>query len=66
MLEDPLDVLSICPSLVTVADLEVDLDGYNYSNIIRAPVVVLAHYSVQEYLTSARTFESKVSLYSIT
>jgi hypothetical protein len=45
-LEDPLDVLDICSSLVTTSTFEYCL--------VPRTVVILAHYSVKEYLLSER------------
>ncbi|KFY28116.1 hypothetical protein V493_03088 [Pseudogymnoascus sp. VKM F-4281 (FW-2241)] len=49
VLEDPMDVLDICMSLVTVAE----------------GIVTLAHYSVQEYLVSSRICQGGAAQYSI-
>ncbi|RAQ98684.1 vegetative incompatibility protein HET-E-1 [Stemphylium lycopersici] len=49
VLEDPLEVLDICSSLVTITTNEVDRRSGSAQRI-----VALAHYSVQEYLVSDR------------
>ncbi|PVH91840.1 ankyrin [Periconia macrospinosa] len=59
VLEDSLEILNICSSLVTIAT-END-DGW------RKPreVVVLAHYSVKEYLVSERIWKGKAAVYGM-
>jgi len=57
VLEDPLDVLKICTSLVTIAML----DNHYPSN----QVVLLAHYSVKEYLVSERCCHSPAARFSM-
>ncbi|KAF2738596.1 hypothetical protein EJ04DRAFT_41219, partial [Polyplosphaeria fusca] len=59
VLEDSLEILKICPSLVTIAT-END-SGW------RAPreVVALAHYSVKEYLISERIWKGKAAVYGM-
>jgi ankyrin repeat protein len=59
VLQDPLDALEICSSLVTVQDI-------TYGE--KAPwtqIVTLAHYSVKEYLLSERICASQLSRYSM-
>jgi ankyrin repeat protein len=52
--EDPRDmVLSTCSSLITVVDVD------------DSAVIQFSHFSVKEYLTSARIAEGRVSCYSI-
>jgi hypothetical protein len=64
VLQDPLDVLSICSSLVIVVDPDSSLtDGSEYA--INGTKVLLAHYSVKEYLVSTRIFESKASSFGL-
>jgi ankyrin repeat protein len=69
ILEDPLDALKICSSLVTIPRLDVerskrwkrlfaDEDGFS-------PDIVLAHYSVKEYLISDRICQDLAPKYSI-
>ncbi|KAK7187899.1 ankyrin repeat protein [Paraphaeosphaeria sporulosa] len=60
MLEDTLDVLSICSSLVTVTTNKAE--GRLRST---QQIVALAHYSVQEYLVSDRIKHSQVKQYSM-
>jgi hypothetical protein len=62
VLQDPLDVLSICSSLVATIDRE-GLDRLDDHYLLIEPVVVLAHYSVKEYLVSERVLKSKSELY---
>ncbi|KAH9208851.1 hypothetical protein DL95DRAFT_311039, partial [Leptodontidium sp. 2 PMI_412] len=60
VLEDPLDVLSICSSLVTVADTNnATNDGSEY--VLGGRVIILAHYSVKEYLISERICGSQAA-----
>ncbi|KAH7386811.1 hypothetical protein DE146DRAFT_759229 [Phaeosphaeria sp. MPI-PUGE-AT-0046c] len=59
VLEDPLEVLSICSSLVTTA---VDTDNYRGRS---RSVIALAHYSVKEYLVSDRICMGKAAKYSM-
>jgi ankyrin repeat protein len=59
VLQDPMDALEICSSLVTVQDI-------TYGE--KAPwaqVVTLAHYSVKEYLISERICAGQLSRYSM-
>ena len=57
VLEDPLEVLSICSSLVTITTTKGDQST--------TKVVAFAHYSVKEYLTSERILQSRAARYSI-
>jgi ankyrin repeat protein len=59
VLQDPLDVLSICSSLVTMITEE-----ETYSKPTRR-IVVLAHYSVKEYLLSDRIGKGSAACYSM-
>jgi RNA binding exosome subunit len=59
VLEDPLDVLNICSSLVTMTT---DKDGELGS---AKQIVVLAHYSVKEYLLSDRIRKGSAAHYSM-
>lgn len=60
VLEDPLDVLSICSSLVSVVDTNnATNDGSEYG--LGERVIILAHYSVKEYLISERIFDSQAA-----
>ena len=60
ILEDPLEVLDICSSLVSTTTVSVKEynegsdEEYSDRHNTTAQAVVLAHYSVQEYLTSDR------------
>lgn len=61
VLEDPLEALNICSSLVTVTK--------NEAKGPRSPsgqhIIALAHYSVQEYLVSDRIKQGSAKLYSM-
>jgi hypothetical protein len=59
VLEDPLDVLNICSSLVTMTT---DKDGEMGS---ARQIVVLAHYSVKEYLLSDRIRKGSAAHYGM-
>lgn len=60
VLEDPLDVLSICPSFLVVTMQE----GLDFRWHTRE-VVVFAHYSIKEYLLSERIFEGPAARYGM-
>ena len=62
-LEDPLDVLNICSSLVTLATA----DEYDQRVLLEpnAKVFLLAHFSVKEYLVSERCCQGRAALYSM-
>jgi hypothetical protein len=60
VLEDPLEVLNICSSLVTMT---VD-DNYRVGESSRQ-IVALAHYSVKEYLVSDRIWTGKAARYGM-
>ncbi|KAI1676258.1 Ankyrin repeat domain protein [Pyrenophora tritici-repentis] len=60
VLEDPLEVLSICSSLVTITKNEADGRSGPAQKII-----ALAHYSVQEYLVSDRIKQGSAKQYSM-
>ncbi|KAF2132356.1 hypothetical protein P153DRAFT_272713, partial [Dothidotthia symphoricarpi CBS 119687] len=64
VLEDPLEVLSICSSLVTLAASH-SVDSDSRYDVPVGSVVLLAHYSVKEYLISERIRQSKASIYSM-
>ena len=64
VLEDPLDVLSICSSLVAVVN-PISHEIPVLSSLPKEPVVLLAHYSVKEYLVSERILNSRASLYGM-
>lgn len=59
VLEDSLDILTICPSLIIIATENGDR--------WRAPreVVALTHYSVKEYLISERIWKGKAAVYGM-
>ena len=60
VLEDPLEALNICSSLVTITTNEVDRRSGPAQRII-----ALAHYSVQEYLVSDRIRQGSAKQYSM-
>jgi ankyrin repeat protein len=60
VLEDPLEALNICSSLVTITTNEADVRLRPGQQII-----TLAHYSVQEYLVSARIKQGSAKQYSM-
>ncbi|KAJ4367429.1 hypothetical protein N0V83_007011 [Neocucurbitaria cava] len=60
VLEDSLEVQNICSSLVSITTIS----GNNDAGPTRR-IVALAHYSVQEYLTSDRIRQSKAERYSM-
>ncbi|RYN70166.1 hypothetical protein AA0117_g10718 [Alternaria alternata] len=60
VLEDPLEVLDICSSLVTITMNEADGRSRPAQRI-----VALAHYSVQEYLVSDRIRQGSAKQYSM-
>jgi ankyrin repeat protein len=62
VLEDPLEVLNVCSSLVTITTNE---QRFLSGSKDRSKVVALAHYSVKEYLISKRILDSKAARYSI-
>jgi hypothetical protein len=64
VLEDPLEVLSICSSLVTVAASD-SVEHYEMYGVLHGPVLLLAHYSVKEYLVSQRILESNAYIYAM-
>ncbi|KAL1600753.1 hypothetical protein SLS60_007141 [Paraconiothyrium brasiliense] len=59
VLEDPLEVLSICSSLVTI------VPGADNDREGSREVVTLAHYSVKEYLVSDRIWTGKAAKYGL-
>jgi ankyrin repeat protein len=70
VLQDPSDVLTICSSLVTITDEDklypkVTITTLYSPKVYTKPVVILAHYSVKEYLVSDRILKSKARLYGV-
>ncbi|OCK76482.1 ankyrin, partial [Lepidopterella palustris CBS 459.81] len=66
VLEDPLEALDICSSLVTIATIEESgRRGRNYGSQSTRQVIVLAHYSVKEYLISERSRQGRAARYSM-
>jgi ankyrin repeat protein len=61
VLEDPLDALGICSSLVTIATVTMYKQGI-YDDV---QTIALAHYSVQEYLLSDRIKHGQAKQYSL-
>jgi ankyrin repeat protein len=59
VLEDPLEVLNICSSLVTISTIKADEESDPLQQIVS-----LAHYSVQEYLVSDRIKQGPAKQYS--
>jgi len=62
VLEDPSDILTICSSLITLATTE--NSGMETSESTQR-TVLLAHYSVKEYLISERCRQGRAKRYSI-
>ncbi|ORY14382.1 hypothetical protein BCR34DRAFT_231296 [Clohesyomyces aquaticus] len=60
VLEDPLEVLNICSSLVTMA-----VDNKYRNRESPRQIVTLAHYSVKEYLVSDRIWTGKAAKYGM-
>jgi hypothetical protein len=60
VLEDPLEVLDICSSLVTITT-----NGADGGSRPAQRIVALAHYSVQEYLVSDRIRQGSAKQYSM-
>ncbi|KAF2094687.1 HET-domain-containing protein, partial [Rhizodiscina lignyota] len=75
ILEDPLDALDICASLVTISsqnngepeyESDYESDDETETDASEAKrVIALAHYSVKEYLTSDRIREGPAKIYSL-
>jgi hypothetical protein len=70
VLEDPLEVLNICSSLVNVTDDNTFRSDYPDDPLpawaqVPVQVVELAHYSVKEYLVSDRIGTGKAARYSM-
>jgi hypothetical protein len=66
VLEDPMDVLDICLSLVLVVMIEEpSLSELNRRLSTISQTATLAHYSVQEYLVSARICQGRAARYSM-
>jgi hypothetical protein len=68
VLEDPLDVLDICSSLITITTTTTDIYDVTleFLNLGYRPtenLVGLAHYSVKEYLISERRHQSRAEKY---
>jgi hypothetical protein len=63
ILEDPLEVLDICSSLVTLTT--VSGNDFHDRPFNSQRIVALAHYSVQEYLVSDRIRQGDASRYSL-
>ncbi|KAF2124635.1 hypothetical protein P153DRAFT_325872, partial [Dothidotthia symphoricarpi CBS 119687] len=60
VLEDPLEALNICSSLVTITTNRAEVGHHSTQRII-----ALAHYSVQEYLVSDRIAKGSAKQYSM-
>ncbi|KFY31801.1 hypothetical protein V493_00784 [Pseudogymnoascus sp. VKM F-4281 (FW-2241)] len=63
VLQDPMEVLDICMSLVSV--VMTDIPSLSELNSRSSTTVTLAHYSVQEYLVSARICQGRAARYSM-
>ncbi|KAH5574501.1 hypothetical protein HBI24_193910 [Parastagonospora nodorum] len=59
VLQDPMEILDICSSLVTVRDMRDGEDGWP------AQIVVLAHFSVKEHLLSHKLQASDLNRYAM-
>jgi ankyrin repeat protein len=77
VLPDPLDLLTICPGLLSIYTEKLDDETwrtlpYLSRDVLRDPYerkplqyVALAHYSVQEYLVSTRILEGKAKFWGL-
>ncbi|KFY94925.1 hypothetical protein V498_03651 [Pseudogymnoascus sp. VKM F-4517 (FW-2822)] len=71
VLEDPLDVLDICSSLITITTIDSGSEGEKpflntrFTFWPSGKMVELAHYSVKEYLISTRSRQNRPEKYSI-
>ena len=65
VLEEPMDVLDICTSLVSLVMTEGSSSGPKRSLSTTSRTVTLAHYSIQEYLVSARICQGRAARYSM-
>jgi hypothetical protein len=71
IIEDPLEVLDICSSLLTLTTIpshklsgyDETLSGYYETRPRDCQAVILAHYSVQEYLSSDRCLHGPMARY---
>ncbi|KAF1973791.1 hypothetical protein BU23DRAFT_580048 [Bimuria novae-zelandiae CBS 107.79] len=63
VLEDPLDALHICSSLVTIT-VNNEHDDYELEGVSRE-IVALAHYSVKEYLILDRIWTGEAAKYGM-
>ena len=62
VLQDPLDILTICSSLVTIT---MNDQGSRVNSRDHSGFVTFAHYSVKEYLLSQRILQSRAERYSL-
>jgi hypothetical protein len=65
VLQDPMDVLAICPSLVTIFPQEKSVNDSFSESQSTDRFVIWAHYSVKEYLISERSREGQAGRYSV-
>lgn len=66
ILEDPLDILSVCSSLVTIiTNVKEEDENEDREQEAGRQVVVLAHYSVKEYFLSERITKGSAADYSM-
>ncbi|KFY95523.1 hypothetical protein V500_02750 [Pseudogymnoascus sp. VKM F-4518 (FW-2643)] len=69
VLEDPLEILDICSSLITITTTDNIIEDFpkasKFGYVPSGKVVGLAHYSVKEYLVSKRSRPNRAERYSI-
>ncbi|KAI9687702.1 MAG: hypothetical protein M1822_001781 [Bathelium mastoideum] len=65
ILEDPLDALRICSSLVVVSTINDEESRVASKSQRPREILVLVHYSVKEYLTSERILRSSARAYTL-
>lgn len=67
VLEDPLDALNICASLLTLQDeVETGYESDDETEELKGNgIITFAHYSVKEYLTSERIQKGAASIFSL-
>lgn len=66
VLEDPLESLNMCSSLVSLATVEESSRrGWNDQSESARQIIFLAHYSVKEYLISERSRKGRAARYSM-
>lgn len=69
VLEDPLEILDMCSSLITITTTDNIIEDFpqasKFGYVPSGKVVGLAHYSVKEYLISKRSRPNRAEKYSI-